>query len=1627
MKNKILLLLLVVTAWQATMYADNCDNQVWQECFNPGDQQKLCQAEANANNALDLMYQTNSLIDLINTDEAATISILELINQVTLQTALGQTNLDDIYSVIDQTIGVLIASTTDSVASNQIIISTLDVLQSIDDTLLLPQSTTINEKVKELNTSIHTISLDLIGCAATPLFAPTTITVPGNYVLCNTIAGNVTIAADDVQLDMAGFSIINGSGTALSIGAHKRIYIFNGIATGDTGIDISGAQEIKICDMQVCDCITTGIIATSAKQLVLDHCNVSDALTGLQLQDSTCCTLQKCSFTANQEAVLCTNVTNSAFQECTATNATLGGYSFVASTNNCIRGSTVTTVGNSAIMSNTYGFMSSNGSGNVFEQCSLQGIVTGATADGVYATGFLLTGSESCSKIIDCTCSNNSTSSLGQATPYGILLTPVADTLTTVTQTAFSTTATVSAFAAAWSPDSRYLAVGGERSGSGTSTDPYVTLRIYYFDTVLNTLTLVSTQDHGAAIYAVQWSDDQRFLAIGGDRNSNLCNTTATHRVYMFNQYSNQLVEVAHADFGATVYSVAWNHLGSSIAVGGQPNAGKSIAIYSFNPYSMQLVLATTADHGAAVRSVDWSADDAYLAIAGDISAIDANTHRVYSFVPSPAALTVSASANFGANLNAIAWANEGINNYCYLAVGGQTNGGSIQAAVYSFTPSPAALVQTTATANPGATVYSVSWASNYNYLALSGESSAGITTRTYLFSRAATAALTQLASATNDATVTSVSWSPDGRMLASVNDITTDNQEIRIQRALSFPQNNIITGNIIFCSNSGASCPRGVGISGSSIANVITHNLVYNAASPYQFVPNIFDGTADGTPSPLQNVYFASQDPVVSQSNPFALAQSCAGYSSILEATVTAMVPKANDIATQTDIPVQTILDNAISIADAIMPLTPSPCNSTLIATATTINSAGTYCLANTITGSIVINQNNVVLDLNGYRIQNGTNGVVVNSGMSWVTIQNGIIGPVTADALQINSNCVGITLKDLQARNSTYGAHIISSNHVTIQECDFSQNSTGLLAINSWQLSADMCTFQRNINAGLSLVSSSSNVITNCVALENGITGTGSTYGFISSNGTANSFQKCIVEGTTTTTTNFNAVVAGFALTNSEMCSSIIGCESGNNWGPTALSASAPTVNVSPNPTGILLKGTLSSALTTSITQPITPVTSSAAWSPGGKYLAISGNATSIFIYRFDFITATLSLITTTSLPVGATGAGNISWSPNGKYLSVLIGPVIALYTFTNEVLTNVSNTTTSFTADQRDLQWSPNGKFIAISGAKPTNNATISVYALNAVNNSLTLVADAPSSVSNITALVTRWSPDSQFLATGFYINGDDVTIYQFSSSPAQLTASVALSLAGWVYALDWSPDGQYLAIGQTNPAQIYIYKFNPTPTPSATQVVSINPASGTSGELRTMMWSQDGKYLAITHSNNPNYYLAIYTFDRNTPSLNLVLSTSLTGPPITALPSLAWSPDGQYLANSRENSAFVDVYKVLSFPSNNIIKDNITWCNRAGTATQPYGVGISGSSIANLIMNNLSYNNLFNYNFVTIPFTQLLSGNGIPSPLQNISAIYNQPITNPDNAYQELLDLKSLYCTMNSKLDWILSHT
>ncbi len=161
-----------------------------------------------------------------------------------------------------------------------------------------------------------------------------------------------------------------------------------------------------------------------------------------------------------------------------------------------------------------------------------------------------------------------------------------------------------------WSPDGRYLAVGGATNASGDE------LQIYKFEGSL--LTLVLSQSYGheytPTVFSVNWSPDGRYLAIGGQ----FPTSGKELQIYRFDGVSLSLVaEQASQITNGAILSTDWSPNGRYLAVGEYYYAGGTkLRIYNFDGSTLSLVAETGSFYG--LESISWSPDGFYLAIGGD-------------------------------------------------------------------------------------------------------------------------------------------------------------------------------------------------------------------------------------------------------------------------------------------------------------------------------------------------------------------------------------------------------------------------------------------------------------------------------------------------------------------------------------------------------------------------------------------------------------------------------------------------------------------------------------------------------------------------------------------------------------------------------------------------------------------------------------------------------------------------------------------------------------------------------------------------------------------------------------------------------------------------------------------------
>jgi WD40 repeat protein len=208
--------------------------------------------------------------------------------------------------------------------------------------------------------------------------------------------------------------------------------------------------------------------------------------------------------------------------------------------------------------------------------------------------------------------------------------------VTTTINTAHTSTATVNSVS--WHPDGRYLAVGGIQGGN---VKP---VRVYKFIDGTSALLSLSNCDVSLTqtIQSVDWSPDGKYLAVGGSQVGGV-----STRVYSFDETAETLTSRDTVDHGATVTSVAWNPCGYYLATGGASNLADQATtrVYSFDGNA--LALLDSENHTTTVNSVVWSLDGTTLATAGR-NDLNGRAIHAYSFDGSATTTLSSCSTAYG-------------------------------------------------------------------------------------------------------------------------------------------------------------------------------------------------------------------------------------------------------------------------------------------------------------------------------------------------------------------------------------------------------------------------------------------------------------------------------------------------------------------------------------------------------------------------------------------------------------------------------------------------------------------------------------------------------------------------------------------------------------------------------------------------------------------------------------------------------------------------------------------------------------------------------------------------------------------------------------------------------------------
>jgi WD40 repeat protein len=308
-------------------------------------------------------------------------------------------------------------------------------------------------------------------------------------------------------------------------------------------------------------------------------------------------------------------------------------------------------------------------------------------------------------------------------------------TLTTVDQEYYGEVI----YSLAWSPDGKYLAIGGynpTKFGGVANTNE---LQVYKFDGI--SLSPVISKDYGSWIASVAWSPDGKYLLIGGCApisGAGGFNDTNELRLYRFDGVA--LVPVTSVDYVQNspgelwICSLDWSPDGRYIAIGGRKggSVGNELCIYGFDGSTFTLKDSET--FGSYIYSIAWSPDGQSIAIGGYIPSQfggGANTDELQVYGFDGSLLTALKSRNYGTYIRSVALSPDGR----YIVIGGQTPINNISTTgfadnnelrVYRFNDrkwlDPITSYNYSTTGN----IYVCRWSPDGRYIAIGGKTATG-------------------------------------------------------------------------------------------------------------------------------------------------------------------------------------------------------------------------------------------------------------------------------------------------------------------------------------------------------------------------------------------------------------------------------------------------------------------------------------------------------------------------------------------------------------------------------------------------------------------------------------------------------------------------------------------------------------------------------------------------------------------------------------------------------------------------------------------------------------------------------------------------------------------------------------
>jgi len=253
---------------------------------------------------------------------------------------------------------------------------------------------------------------------------PKVITESGSYHILENIENNIVVDADNVYIDLHGFTIKGkADGPVILIKeGRQNVVIKHGTICGHEDIrseaycgegEFSNGVMVPSVPPTILP-TNVGIVAEGNTKLIkLEDLNVTKCQNGVYFagqegKEITCCKVHNCFVSDCQNAFLLYYTKNSVFEDCDTCCCLFTGFGFYYSRFNKIKKCKSIKIGNNLNFGSSVGFMSLSGKDNLFYECFAEGIFK--CKEGNFctkATGFLLGCDENGpgeaeSKIVNC-------------------------------------------------------------------------------------------------------------------------------------------------------------------------------------------------------------------------------------------------------------------------------------------------------------------------------------------------------------------------------------------------------------------------------------------------------------------------------------------------------------------------------------------------------------------------------------------------------------------------------------------------------------------------------------------------------------------------------------------------------------------------------------------------------------------------------------------------------------------------------------------------------------------------------------------------------------------------------------------------------------------------------------------------------------------------------------------------------------------------------------------------------------------------------------------------------------------------------------------------------------------------